>query len=116
MSDSAHAEVHGGCQPAVEADLIHAHLPPAGRGPVVEERQHELLFELVRPLADKEHPRNVGLPRLHHSGVEVLQGCSELIWPYGVRLSAACHENSAISAAVAMAGVHLYRRARPHVE
>ncbi len=63
--DRAHPKIDVGRQTAIEAHLLAAHLTTPRRRPVVQEREHDRLLELVRAVACEEHPRDVGLT--HHN-------------------------------------------------
>ena len=66
--DRSGPEVHVGGEAPVEPDLLLAHRPAAGRGPVVDERQRDGLLELVRAVAREEDPGDVRLAHLHRAG------------------------------------------------
>ena len=62
--DGLDAEVHARGEPAVQPDLLAAHLPAALDGAVVEEREPHRLLELVGAVAGEENPRDVRLADL----------------------------------------------------
>ena len=65
-----HAEVQLGREPAVERHLLAAEeMATLGR-PVVEERQHDRLLDLVRAVRGQEDPGDVGLAHLAAVGVD----------------------------------------------
>jgi len=70
-------EIQIGDQAAVQPHLLLAHLAPPLRRPVIEEREHHRLLQLVGAIARQEHPRDMGLADIDPvgpAGVKVRAG------------------------------------------